>query len=133
MRAGSRTCRRFILGAALALVLAPAASADDQVTVVAKGLDNPRGLDIGGQGALYVTEAGRGGSGPCVTGPEGAPSCFGLTGAVTRVDVDEGTQARIASGLPSLAGQGGGDAFGPSDISLRGHRKGHLTIGLGID
>jgi glucose/arabinose dehydrogenase len=52
--------------------------------VIASGLDNPRGLAFGPEGALYVVEAGRGGDGP------GTPfelfgdgSCFGLTGAVT--------------------------------------------------
>jgi hypothetical protein len=32
-----------------------------------KELDNPRGLAFGDDGALYVAEAGSGGSGPCTT------------------------------------------------------------------
>jgi hypothetical protein len=39
-------------------------------TVVATGLDNPRGLAFGTDGTLYVAEAGRGGSGPCFTNSE---------------------------------------------------------------
>ena len=35
--------------------------------VVMKELDNPRGLAFGDDGALYVAEAGSGGSGPCTT------------------------------------------------------------------
>ena len=33
--------------------------------VVMTGLDNPRDLAFGPEGALYVAEAGRGGDGPC--------------------------------------------------------------------
>lgn len=48
-----------------ALVLCGVASAHaPRLEVVASGLDNPRGLDIGRWGALYVTEAGRGGEDP---------------------------------------------------------------------
>ena len=35
---------------------------------VGRGLDNPRDLDVGRGGTVYVVEAGRGGSGPCLTG-----------------------------------------------------------------
>ena len=41
--------------------------------VVAEGLDNPRGIGFGPDGALYVAESGSGGAGPCVEGPEGGP------------------------------------------------------------
>jgi hypothetical protein len=99
---------------------------------VAGGLDNPRGLAFGPHGRLYVAEAGRGGNGTCVAGPEG-PACFGTSGAVTRVNLKRRTHKRIAGGLPSLGGQGTGEgAIGPSDVSFRGLR-GFLTIGLGGD
>src|SRR3954454_1634206 len=51
-------------------------------TVIASGLDSPRLLSFGPHGALYVPEAGSGGSGPCVAGPTGRV-CFGRTGALT--------------------------------------------------
>src|SRR3954452_17464990 len=72
------------------------------VSVVMSGLDNPRGLDFGRQGALYVTEAGRGGGpgAPSIV-PRGTPLYYGATGAVTRLW--KGQQERVASGLPSLA------------------------------
>jgi hypothetical protein len=99
------------------------------VEVVASGLDNPRGLDLAGD-TLVVAESGRGGAGPCVPGPSGTPVCLGATGAVTAVDVRHGGQRRLLSGLPSLAGAGGAEATGPSDVSFG--RKGlYLSIGFG--
>src|SRR4029453_8827905 len=55
------------------------------LTVVADGLDNPRGIGFGPGGALYVAESGSGGSGPCIQSPEGGEACFGRAGAVTRI------------------------------------------------
>jgi hypothetical protein len=52
-------------------------------TVVMKELDNPRGLAFGDDGALYVAEAGSGGSGPCISLRGLPPMCAGRTGAVT--------------------------------------------------
>src|SRR6188472_273492 len=83
--------------------------------VVATGLDNPRGLAIGPDGALYVAEAGRGGDGPCVPGPFGE-ACYGPSGAITRIG--HHGQERIVTGLSSFASPGGGLAFGPHDIAF---------------
>jgi hypothetical protein len=114
--------------AALALA-APAAAHDAGVEVVASGLDNPRGLDLA-DGTLWVTEAGRGGAGPCVPGPEMTPVCFGLSGALTAVDLPSHTQSRVLKDLPSLANPDGSSATGPSDISF-GQKAPYMTIGLG--
>lgn len=104
------------------------------LTVVATGLDNPRGLAFGSDGALYVAEAGRGGSGPCAPGPEGGEVCYGATGAITRILT--GTQQRIVSGLPSLANQegntAGSSATGPHDVSVLRDGTGYVAIGLGF-
>lgn len=48
--------------------------------VVVSGLDNPRGLAFGPEGALYIAQAGRGGDGLCGPGPEGT-RCYGDSGA----------------------------------------------------
>jgi hypothetical protein len=129
-----RLARSILAGAILALALAAPAFGADDVKVVASGLDNPRGLNFGPGDYLYVAEAGKGGSGPCATGPEGGGQiCFGASGAVTRVRADGDQQQRIRSGLPSVASPQGTEAIGPADVSwpARGIRSlGFLTIGL---
>jgi len=127
----------ILLGAViLALTGALPASSAPGVEVVASGLDNPRGLAFSPDGALYVAESGTGGSGPCFDGPEG-PSCFGHSGAVTRVD--RRGQTRVLTGLPSFAqapsasDPGGGFAIGPSDVSFLGRGGMYVTVGLGLD
>ena len=119
---------------ALSLFLAPSTSlvAQSSRIVVATGLDNPRGLGFGPDGALYVVEAGRGGSSAlCIPLPD-APGvrCYGPSGAVTRVS-GIGDQRRVVAGLPSLAGANG-QATGPHDIGF-GLGNAWVTIGLGAD
>jgi hypothetical protein len=101
--------------------------------VVAGGLANPRGLTVGHDGALWVAEAGSGGSGACIPGPEGGPVCLGATGAITRVDPWSGRVRRVVSGLPSLAGTDGTDAAGPQDVSVGPFGAAWFTVGLGGD
>jgi hypothetical protein len=96
--------------------------------VVATGLDNPRGIGFGPDGALYVAESGSGGPSPgnCVQGPEGGEACFGPTGAVTRIT--KRSQQRVLTGLPSLAEAGGVAASGPVDLGFSGW-TGYLLVG----
>ena len=77
------------LAVAIAATTAATAAAQD-LDVVTDGLSNPRGMAFGPDGRLYVSEAGRGGSGACVEAPEAGRACYGATGAVTRVDVRSG-------------------------------------------
>ena len=101
-------------------------------SVVMSGLDNPRGMEFGPQGALYVAEAGRGG------GPD-APSFvlrgtsyyYGQTGAITRLW--KGEQQRVASGLPSIAHGNGNEGTGPSDIAFNGAGNAYVTVGFGAN
>jgi hypothetical protein len=119
---------RVIAGVVLAYGLlegAPAARAT--TTVVMTELDSPRGLAIGPEGALYVVEAGHGGTGPCSV-LRGITYCLGPSGAVSRLF--HGTQERVLEGLPSLA-SAAGDVTGPHRLSFQGRGGGYLTIGFG--
>jgi hypothetical protein len=124
---------RRLIGAlvvTLAVALTGASGAGAVTTrVVMSGLDNPRGLAFGPEGALYVAEAGRGGPGPCFVPPiRGGLSCYGPTGAVSRLW--RGDQERVATGLPSYAGPLG-DATGAHDISFHGRGGAYVTVGWG--
>ncbi|WP_290857357.1 ScyD/ScyE family protein [Hamadaea sp.] len=114
---------------ALAAAFAPTPALAAPTTVVVQGLNNPRGLAFGPDGALYVAEAGKGGAGPCFPGPEGGEACFGTSGALARVK--NGALTRVITGLPSVADPDGSGAIGPSDVSFLG--IGFLTIGLGAN
>jgi hypothetical protein len=121
-----------MVGASGALNTTAAAHDDNGPKVVADGLDNPRQLTFDKRGALYVVEAGRGGTGTCIPGPEGPEICFGLTGAVTKVK--HGQQWRVVKHLPSLADSSGEGALGPSDIVVdKEGKKFVLAVGLGGD
>lgn len=93
------------------------------VTKAMTGLDNPRGLAFGPEGALYVAEAGRGGAGPCIM-LRGAQRCYGASGAVTRLW--RGIQERVATNFPSYADPTG-EAIGPHDIAF-GPRGGAILL-----
>jgi sugar lactone lactonase YvrE len=101
------------LGAALVAAGANAQPAATPVTV-ASGLDNPRGLEVGPGGAVYVAEAGSGGGTCFGTGMN--RFCLGFTGAVTRIA--GGSQQRIATGFLSGAGPDGSFATGPDDVAV---------------
>jgi hypothetical protein len=115
----------FVSGGALA---AP------QVDVIARGLNNPRGIAFAPNGLLFVTEAGSGGNGKCIIGGDGGTNCYGETGALTRIDPSGvNPPVRVISGLPSLAAAGGFGAIGPHAVSFLGTGNGQLVIGLGAD
>lgn len=107
-------------------LLLPTPALAQSVDVVMSGLDNPRGLAFAPDGALYVTEAGRGGTSPCID-IRGMAFCHGPTGAVSRLQ--RGRQERVVEGLPSIADAAGTETGGPNDISFQGN-VGYVTIGF---
>ena len=119
------------ISAALGFALhSESVSAGGPTTVIATGLNNPRGIDIGPDGSLFVAEAGVGGSGPCADGPEGM-RCYGASGAIARVDLQDGTLTRVTADMPSLASPDGSFATGVHDVSFLGLGNGHFTTGFG--
>src|SRR5664279_4641900 len=108
--------------ATMAFLLAyPAWTQCPNVTVVANGLDGPRGLKFGPDGALYVAEAGRGGPNggfACeqVPAPVG-PYHGGLTARVSRISA-HGQRTTVVSGLPSgMSSVPTGDTVGAADLA----------------
>ncbi len=95
------------------------AQASSNVTVVATGLEGPRGLRFGPDGMLYVAEAGTGGTistaGQCaqVIPPIG-PYAGGMTGRISRID-SSGKRTTVASGFPSSM-NAVGDRQGVADL-----------------
>jgi hypothetical protein len=127
--------KKFLVLAALAATLAggpwyftAAPEGKSATKVVMKNLDNPRGLAFGPEGALYVVEAGRGGSECNVIGTTNF--CVGATGALTRLWHRK--QERVATGFPSRISPTG-EVTGPHDVSFQGRGGAFVTIGFGGD
>ena len=104
-----------MLGAAVAvaLVVVPATQAAT-VETVATGLNNPRGVAIAPDGAVYVASAGKGGK--LCQGKGENKFCFGMTSGV--VKVANGKKSTVVKGLLSAAGAGGVFATGVHGVSV---------------
>lgn len=102
------------------------------IDMIASGLNNPRGLTFGPDGAVYVAEAGVGGANCYDLDPSdpALDTCVGQTGSITRVA--DGGQSRVAEGFASLAGPQGFGASGATDISFQGNGA-FIIVGLGAD
>ncbi|MBD1925196.1 ScyD/ScyE family protein [Trichocoleus sp. FACHB-90] len=99
--------------------------------IIADGLDNARGVSVGPDGSIWVTETGVGGNGGCVQSPsvQFAPLCSGSSAAITRIK--DGKQERLFTGLPSLAIQPSGiEGAGPQDIKFDANGNAYLVYGF---
>jgi hypothetical protein len=107
-------------------------AAAKRLTVVARGLANPRQLSFGAGGTLYVAEAGRGGRERCAVSPAtGAHVCIGATGAI--LAIAHGQVRRVIGGLPSAAGKSGSEASGVADVIERDGRLAFVVQDTYID
>src|SRR5438067_4813923 len=103
----------LLAGVTLALTQVAAGGANS-VRIFASHLNNPRGLEVGPDGALYIAEAGTGGRLKCINGPEGK-QCAGFTGAVIRAA--SSGQEVYAAGFISGSGPDGNGATGLDDTA----------------
>lgn len=133
-----RPCFRMVrvVFSLIVVLLAPSAWAQSSsFTVVASGLNGPRGLKFGPDGALYVAEAGSGGpSGgfACeqVPSPVG-PYHGGLTARVSKISAG-GQRTTVVDGLPSAKSSlPSGDTVGAADVAFIGDKLYVLLAGGG--
>jgi plastocyanin len=101
-------------------------------TVVAQGLNNPRGFTFAPDGALVIAEAGRAVPGFQPVGlpppPDFRPPTT-TTGRIVRVDLASGEQSVLADGLPSVT-YFLGDTLGPSSVAYLGSQL-YLALAAG--
>ena len=106
--------RRSLLAATVTSIIllvalaAPAAASGPRVSVIAHGLDNPRGLTVGWDGRVFVAAAGKGG-----------PGGYGTTGKI--LVIRDGHKKTFKGGLPSVISPEG-EASGVVNVAVRDGR-----------
>ncbi|GAC1514031.1 MAG: hypothetical protein NVS2B16_20080 [Chloroflexota bacterium] len=125
-------------GAKISLVLAqtlPPPSAN--ASIFATGLNNPRELKFGPDGALYVAEGGTGGtnstSGQCTQVPDVGPYTGSKTGGRISRIASDGSRTTVTDTLPSsqTSAQTGSLISGAADVAFNGQTLYALETGAG--
>lgn len=120
---------KTLLGSAFAAGILTV-QAQSQLTIVATGLHNPRGLDFAPNGSLYVAEAGLGAG----DGHGGFAVGLGFNASITEI---QGVSSplpvcrRIVTGLASVGDTENGfpEALGPSGVCAHGRGGIYVTMG----
>jgi SMP-30/Gluconolactonase/LRE-like region len=133
----------LLLGASMLVYFtasnAQEAAANVHVSVLASGLNNPRGLKFGPDGKLYVAEGGIGGSQlppnrpRCTVVPPVGPYTGSAVGSrISRIDAD-GNRTTVADNLPSsqTSADLGSLVSGVADIAFVGNTMYAILAGAG--
>ena len=102
------------------------------VSVFASGLNNPRGMKFGPDGALYVAEAGTGGETPNDASCQGPFSYLaGNHARISRID-SHGIRTTVVDNLPSAVDNFSG-YWGVADVAFLGQTLYALEVGGGCE
>ena len=103
------------------------------LSVIADGLDQPRGFNFAPDGTLYIPEPGVGGdTDRCQPSPSTLfqPICAGNTGKITAIGVD-GSKRTLLNGFSSLAEQPSkNQGAGPADIGFDAKGNAYFITGF---
>lgn len=134
MASRSKGCAALVVVTVCAVAAAPASAA--RVSVFARGLDNPRGIEFKANGTLYVAEGGRGGThstvGRCRQVPPAVgPYTGGRTARISRIG-RSGKRHTVVRRLPSSqTGELGRLVSGVADVEFLNRRLYALLAGAG--
>lgn len=115
----------------ITIVFGPKAVQASEMTVVAEGLNQPRGITFDHDGNLIVSETGIGGDGNCQPSPSTLflPICAGKTGSVIKITPD-GEQIPLLENQDSLAQQPSGyEGAGPQAVDFDAQGNAYLITG----
>lgn len=130
-------CLSIAIGGTPIAASAQACTASANVTTLTSGLDNPRGLAFGPDGALYVAEGGQGGTNTSEqvcpelqVAPPIGPYSGGFTSRISKIS-PEGVRTTVISGLPSSQTSGPTFISGVADVAFIGNTLYALVGGAG--